>query len=70
MPAMKQAELGMNLSSKRTRNREFIGETNRVAPWAALIKLITLHALSRTRGRRAIPLKVMIRLHFMRQPST
>jgi IS5 family transposase len=30
MPIMKHAELGLNLSSKRTRKREFLDEMNRV----------------------------------------
>ncbi|MDO9235638.1 MAG: IS5 family transposase [Aquabacterium sp.] len=37
---MKQANLGLNLSSKRTRKREFLDEMNHVVPWAALVELI------------------------------
>ena len=37
---MKQADLGLNLSTKRTRKREFLDEMNRVVPWAALVELI------------------------------
>jgi IS5 family transposase len=32
---MKQAELGLNLSTKKARKREFLDEMNRVVPWAA-----------------------------------
>ena len=40
---MKQADLGLNLSTKRTRKREFLDEMNRVVPWAALVELIDPH---------------------------
>ena len=35
--AMKQADLGLHLSTKRTRKREFLDEMERVVPWAELI---------------------------------
>ena len=34
---MKQADLGLNLTTKRTRKREFLAEMERVVPWAALV---------------------------------
>ncbi|MHA6850441.1 IS5/IS1182 family transposase, partial [Ralstonia pseudosolanacearum] len=34
---MKQADLGLNLSTKRTRKREFLEEMARVVPWADLV---------------------------------
>jgi len=38
---MKQADPGLNLTTKRsTRNREFLDEMNRVVPWAALVELM------------------------------
>lgn len=37
---MKQVSLGLNLSSKRTRKREFLEEMNHVVPWAAFVELI------------------------------
>ena len=37
---MKQADLGLNLTTKRTRKREFLDEMNRVVPWSALVKLV------------------------------
>ncbi len=40
---MKQADLGLNLSTKRTRKREFLDEMNRVVPWSALTALIEPH---------------------------
>ena len=41
---MKQADLGLNLSTKRTRKREFLDEMNRVVPWASLVELVTPYA--------------------------
>ena len=31
---MKQADFGLNLTTKRTRKREFLDEMDRVVPWA------------------------------------
>ena len=41
---MKQADLGLNLATKRTRKREFLDEMNRVVPWAELVALVDLFA--------------------------
>ena len=37
---MKQADLGLNLSRKKTRKREFLEEMTRVVPWKDLTALI------------------------------
>ena len=34
---MKQADLGLSLTAKRTRNREFRDELDRVLPWGELV---------------------------------
>ena len=47
---MKQADLGLSLTTKRTRKREFLAEMERVVPWAALVGLITPYA---PEGKRA-----------------
>jgi IS5 family transposase len=47
---MKQAELGLNLSTK-TRKREFLDEMDRVVPWDALIALIEPHYPKSKTGR-------------------
>ncbi len=44
MPPMKQTDLGLNLSMKRTRKCEFLDEMNRVVPWADLEMLIASYA--------------------------
>ncbi len=41
--AMTQLHLGVNLSTKRTRKREFLDEMRRVVPWSKLIALIESH---------------------------
>ena len=41
---MKQADLGLNLTTKRTRKREFLDEMERVVPWQALVDLVTPYA--------------------------
>ena len=49
---MKQADLGLNLSTRRTRKREFLDEMNLVVPWAELVALIAPHAPARRRQGR------------------
>jgi IS5 family transposase len=64
---MKQAALGLNLTTKRTRKREFLGEMERVVPWAALVALITPYAPEGKRGRPPFAVETMLRVHFMQQ---
>ena len=66
---MKQAELGLSLTTKRTRKREFLDEMERVVPWQALIELITPYAPQGKRGRPPFPVETMLRIHFMQQCS-
>ena len=42
LKGMKQADLGLNLTTKRTRKREFLDEMERVVPWAALAAAVKL----------------------------
>ena len=64
---MKQAELGLNLTTKRTRKREFLAEMERVVPWAALVALIAPYAPEGRRGRPPFGVQTMLRIHFMQQ---
>ena len=64
---MKQADLGLNLTTKRTRKREFLDEMNRVVPWAALVELVAMHAPEGKKGRPPFPIETMLRIHFMQQ---
>ena len=64
---MKQATLGLNLTTKRTRKREFLDEMNRVVPWAALVELVAPFAPQGRRGRPPFSVETMLRVHFMQQ---
>jgi transposase, IS5 family len=64
---MKQSDLGLNLTTKRTRKREFLAQMERVAPWAALVALVQPHAPDGKRGRPPFPIETMLRIHFMQQ---
>lgn len=64
---MTQMDLGLNLSTKRTRKREFLDEMNRVVPWQKLIALIEPHYPKGKTGRPPFPIATMLRIHFMQQ---
>ena len=64
---MKQADLGLNLSTKRTRKREFLEQMDRVVPWAELNELIAPYAPEGRRGRPPFSVATMLRIHFMQQ---
>jgi IS5 family transposase len=64
---VQQTELGLNLSTKRTRKREFLAQMERVVPWAQLEALIAPYAPQGLRGRPPFPLGTMLRIHFMQQ---
>ena len=46
-----QLGLGLNLSTKKTRKREFLGEMDRVVPWNALVQIVQPHAPRAKTGR-------------------
>lgn len=64
---MKQSDLGLNLTNKRTRKREFLDEMNRVVPWADLVALVRPFAPQGKKGRPPFAVETMLRLHFMQQ---
>ena len=64
---MSLGAIGFELSSKRTRKREFLGEMNLVVPWAELVGLIQPHAPAGKTGRPAFAVEIMLRIHFMQQ---
>ena len=64
---MKQIDLGLNLTTKRTRKREFVDEMNRMVPWAALMELVAAHGPEGQKGRPTFPVATMLRIHFMQQ---
>jgi IS5 family transposase len=64
---MTQLHLGLNLSTKRTRKREFLDEMGRVVPWSRLIALIEPHYPKGKTGRPPFPVATMLQIHFMQQ---
>ena len=64
---MKQVDLGPNLTTKRTRKREFLAQMERVVPWVALVELVAPYAPEGKKGRPPFPVQTMLRLHFMQQ---
>ena len=64
---MKQAYLGLNLTTMRTRKREFLAQMEPVVPWPALAHLVALRAPEGNKGRPPFSVKTMLRLHFMQQ---
>ena len=64
---MQQTDLGLNLSTKRTRKREFLEQMQAVVPWAALVSLITPYAPEGKKGCPPFALETMLRIHSMQQ---
>ena len=64
---MKQQSLGLGQSTKRTRRREFLSETERVVPWSALVALVSPYMPEGRRGRPPFAVEAMLRIHFMQQ---
>jgi len=59
---MKQTDLGLNLTIKRTRKREFLDEMNRVVPWADLVALVAPFAPEGKKGRPPFAVETMLRI--------
>jgi IS5 family transposase len=65
---MQQADpWGLNLSTKRTRKREFLAQVERVVPWAELEAFIEPYAPKSKTGRTPFAQQTMPRTHFMQQ---
>lgn len=64
---MTQQELGLNLSTRRTRKAVFLDEMNLVVPWTELLSLIAPHAPRAKTGRPPFELATMLRIHFLQQ---
>jgi transposase, IS5 family len=63
----KQADLGLNLSTRRTRKAVFLDEMNLVVPWTELLSLIAPYAPRAKTGRPPFELATMLRIHFLQQ---
>jgi transposase, IS5 family len=64
---MKQLGLGLNLSTKRTRKREFLDEMERVVPWAALVAVVEPYYPRAKTGRPPFAIEIMLRIHYLQQ---
>ena len=64
---MKQTDLGLTLTTKRTRKGEFLAQMERVVPWADLVDLIAPYYPEGKNGRPPFALETMLRVHFMQQ---
>lgn len=64
---MKQQDLGLNLSTRRTRKAVFLDEMELVAPWTELVALIASHAPKKSTGRPPFAVETMLRIHFLQQ---
>jgi transposase, IS5 family len=65
--AMKQQELGLSLSKRRTCKAVFLDEMNLVVLWSELLALIAPHAPQAKTGRPPYELETMLRIHFVQQ---
>ena len=61
--AMKQ--LGLNLSTKKTRKAKFLDEMERVVPWAALVQVVEPHCPRAKTGRPPSAVETMLRIHYL-----
>jgi IS5 family transposase len=62
-----QLGLGLNLSTKKTRKREFLDEMDRVVPWSALVEIVQPHAPWAKTVRPPFAIETMLRLHYLQQ---
>ena len=64
---MQQFDLGLNLSTKKTRKREFLEQMQQVVPWKDLVTLVAPYAPEGRKGRPPFPVEMLLRFHFMQQ---
>src|SRR5476651_678446 len=64
---MSFAESEFSRKKKTTRRERFLGEMERVVPWARLVALIKPHYPSGERGRPPIGIERMLRIYFLQQ---
>ncbi|QNP47542.1 hypothetical protein H9K75_14955 [Diaphorobacter aerolatus] len=56
---MKQISLGLNLSTKETRKRDFLEEMDKVVPWEVLVQIVAPHCTEARNGCPAFPVETM-----------
>ena len=67
MTAMKQLGLGLNLSTKKTRKREFLEEMEHVVPWMVLVQIVEPYYPKSKTGRPPFGISTMLRIHYLQQ---
>lgn len=60
-------EPSLSRRRKQTKRERFLGEMERVVPWARLVALIEPHYPKGGGGRKPMPLERMLRIHFLQQ---
>jgi transposase, IS5 family len=63
---MRQIDLNLDLSNRRTRKRAFLDEMERVVPWNEFVALIEPHAPTKATGRRPFPVEAVLRIRLSR----
>lgn len=61
------ASAAWDKKGKVTRRERFLGEMDRVVPWAPIVALIEPHYPKAGHGTQPMPLERMLRIHFMQQ---
>lgn len=64
---MKQEDLGLELSTRRTRKQILLEEMEQVMPWAERLVLILPHAPVVKTGRPPFNLEVVLHIHYLQQ---
>ena len=64
---MTQLGLGLNLSTNKTRKRQFLDEMERVVPWDSLVQIVEPHCPRAKTGRPPFAVATMLRIHYLQQ---
>lgn len=64
---VKQLGLGLKLSTKRTRKRDFLEEMERVVPWGVLVQIVEPYYPKAKTGRPPFGIETMLRVHYLQQ---
>ena len=64
---MKQVSLALNLSTKKTRKREFREQMGKVVPWAVLVGVVEPHWRKSNAFRPPFAIKTMLLIHYWQQ---
>ena len=64
---VKQLDLGLNLSTTKTRKGKFLDEMERVMPWAALVQTVEPHCPRAKTSRPPFAVETMLPIHYLQQ---